>query len=236
MTIDIEAKKEDIADVVIMPGDPLRAKFIADNYLENAKLINRIRNMFGFTGYYKGKRVTVMGSGMGMPSMGIYSYELYKFYDVKKIIRVGSCGGYDQNLKLFDLILVENAYTESNFAYTVSSSTEKLMSASEELTDKIEDTAKRKNIKLMRGTILCNDGFDAYIDIDSVLKRVPSNIKYLGAEMESFALFHIAHLCNKEAACLVTVVDLPLRKEGVSAEERQKSLQTMIELALESIL
>lgn len=236
MTVHIEARPEDVADVVIMPGDPLRAKFIAENYLENPKLINRIRNMFGYTGYYKGKRVTVMGSGMGMPSMGIYAYELFKFYDVKKIIRVGSCGGYEPNLKLFDLILVDNAYTESNFAYTFSSSTEKTMYASKELTDKIEETAKKINIKLVRGTILSNDAFDPYIDIDSLLKRVPNDIHYLGAEMEAFALFHVANLCHKDAACLVTVVDLPRTKEEVSAEERQKSLQTMIELALESIL
>lgn len=236
MTVHIEARPEDVADVVIMPGDPLRAKFIAENYLENPKLINRIRNMFGYTGYYKGKRVTVMGSGMGMPSMGIYAYELFKFYDVKKIIRVGSCGGYEPNLKLFDLILVDNAYTESNFAYTFSSSTEKTMYASKELTDKIEETAKKINIKLVRGTILSNDAFDPYIDIDSLLKRVPNDIHYLGAEMEAFALFHVANLCHKDAACLVTVVDLPRTKEEVSAEKRQESLQTMIELALESIL
>jgi len=236
MTVHIEARPEDVADVVIMPGDPLRAKFIAENYLENPKLINRIRNMFGYTGYYKGKRVTVMGSGMGMPSMGIYAYELFKFYDVKKIIRVGSCGGYDPNLKLFDLILVDNTYTESNFAYTFSSNKEKIMYASKELTNKIEETAKKKNIRLVRGTILSNDAFDPYIDIDSLLKRIPNDIHYLGAEMEAFALFHVANLCHKDAACLVTVVDLPRTKEEVSAEKRQESLQTMIELALESIL
>lgn len=235
MTIHIEAKKEDIADVVIMPGDPLRAKFIAENYLEEPKLINKVRNMLGYTGFYKGKRVTVMGSGMGMPSMGIYSYELFKFYDVKKIIRVGSCGGYGKDLKLFDTILVENAYSESNFAYTVNSSTDKLISASKELTDKIENIAHNLDIKVTRGTILSNDAFDAYIDMKSVLERIPSDIHYLGSEMEAFALFHIAHICGCEAACLVTVADLPLTKALATPEERQTSLQTMIKLALESI-
>jgi purine-nucleoside phosphorylase len=235
MPIHIEAKKEDIADVVIMPGDPLRAKFIAENYLEDAKLVNKVRNMLGYTGFYKGKRVTVMGSGMGMPSMGIYSYELFKFYDVKKIIRVGSCGGYDKNLKLFDIILVENAYSESNFAYTVNSSNEKLISASKQLTDYIADTAIKTGIKVTRGTILSNDAFDAYIDMKSVLDRIPSNIHYLGSEMEAFALFHMANILGREAACLVTVSDLPGTSVKATPEERQTSLQTMIKLALESI-
>ena len=117
MTPHNEAKKEDIAEIVLMPGDPLRAKYIAENFLENYKLVNSVRNMYGYTGYYKGKRLTVFASGMGMPSMGIYAYELYKFYDVKSIIRLGSCGAYSPNLNIFDTILVNTSYTEGNFAY-----------------------------------------------------------------------------------------------------------------------
>ena len=117
MTPHNEAKKDDIADIVLMPGDPLRAKYIAENFLTDYKLINSVRNMLGYTGYYKGKRVTVFASGMGMPSIGIYAYELYKFYDVKSIIRLGSCGAYSPDLNIFDTILVNNSYTEGNFAY-----------------------------------------------------------------------------------------------------------------------
>ena len=119
MTPHNEAKKEDIADIVLMPGDPLRAKYIAENFLENSKLVNTVRNMYGYTGFYKGRKITVFASGMGMPSMGIYAYELYKFYDVKSIIRLGSCGAYSENLNIFDTILVENSYTEGNFAYAL---------------------------------------------------------------------------------------------------------------------
>src|SRR5574344_1025895 len=117
MTPHNEAQKEDISNIVLMPGDPLRAKYIADNFLEEAKLVNSVRNMFGYTGTYKGKKITVFASGMGMPSIGIYSYELYKFYNVDAIIRIGSCGAYNENLNIFDTILVDNAYTEGNFAY-----------------------------------------------------------------------------------------------------------------------
>ena len=119
MTPHNEAKKEDIADIVIMPGDPLRSKYIAENYLTNYKLVNQVRGMYAYTGNYKGKKVTVMASGMGIPSMGIYAYELYKIYDVKSIIRIGSCGGYLQEEKLFDIILATDVYSESNFAYTL---------------------------------------------------------------------------------------------------------------------
>lgn len=236
MTPHIEAKKEDIAKIVIMPGDPLRAKLIAETYLENYKLVNKVRNMFAYTGFYKGQKITVMGSGMGMPSMGIYSYELFKFYDVDTIIRVGSCSGYLKESKLFDIILVNSAYSESNFALTYNGVKCHLIEPSSELSDKIYNTSKKSNINIYQGTILTSDGFDIYIDIKGVLDRVPSDIKLIGAEMEAFALFYIAKQFHKNAACLVTIVDKIDEGISASAEEREKALNQMIELALNSIL
>ena len=156
MTPHNEAKKEDIAKIVLMPGDPLRAKYIADNFLENPKLINSVRNMFGYTGTYKAKEITVFSSGMGMPSMGIYSYELFKFYGVEKIIRIGSCGAYDKNLNLFDTILVDQSYTEGNFAYTWNEENCHIAQSSKELNQQIEETAKRIHIPYIKGNSFCH--------------------------------------------------------------------------------
>ena len=142
------AKMGDIAETVLLPGDPLRAKFIAENFLENPVQFNSVRNMFGYTGTYKGKKISVMGSGMGIPSIGIYSYELYKFYDVKKIIRIGSCGAYDDSLELLDTILVDKSYSEGNFALTYRNSNEHIIDGTQALNDSIEETAKNLNIKL----------------------------------------------------------------------------------------
>ena len=150
MTPHNEAKKEDIADVVIMPGDPLRAKYIAEKYLDDYKLVNSVRGMYAYTGFYKGKRVTVMGHGMGMPSIGIYAYELYKLYDVKEIIRIGSCGGYLKEEKLFDIILSTEAYSESNFALTLNNEDCHLVKSDEELNNKISDVALKKGINLFK--------------------------------------------------------------------------------------
>lgn len=236
MTPHIEAKKEDVASIVIMPGDPLRAKFIAENYLENYKLINEVRGMLGYTGYYKGKEVTIMGSGMGMPSIGIYSYELYKFYDVESIIRVGSCGGYSKDCKLFDIILADSAYTEGNFALTFNDNDCHLIESSKELSETIYNCSKNMNIDLYRGTILTSEGFDFYIDLKGMIDRIPNNVNVIGAEMEAFALFYTAKALNKKAACLATVVDRHDEKKQASIEDREKALIKMIELALESIL
>lgn len=224
----------EIADVVLMPGDPLRAKYIADNFLENAVCFNEVRAMYGFTGMYKGKKVSVMGSGMGMPSIGIYAHELYEFYNVKKIIRIGSCGAYDENLKLLDTILVDRAYSESNFALTYMGENSHIVSASENLTNLISDVAKEDNIKVIRGTVLTSEAFDLYIDVDSLLKRVPSEIKCIAAEMEAYALFNVAKRCNKEAACLLSVVDVINDKKSIPAIKRQNALNDMIKIALDT--
>ena len=237
MTPHNEAKKEDIADIVIMPGDPLRAKYIAEKYLDNYRLVNKVRGMYAYTGSYKDKRVTIMAHGMGIPSIGIYAYELYKIYDVKQIIRIGSCGGYLREEKLFDIILSERAYSESNFAYTLNNDNCHLASADKELNKIIENVAVKKGIKLFKGTTVCLDCFDLYMtDLNKFLNRIPKDIKPIGAEMEAFALFYIAKMLNKKAACLMSVVDSKHITEVATFEEREKGLDKMIELALDSIV
>lgn len=233
-----EANLGDIANTVIMPGDPLRAKYIAENFLDNYKLVNSVRGMYAFTGTYKGKELTVMAHGMGMPSIGIYAYELYTIYGVEKIIRIGSCGGYDTNLKLFDIILAESSYTEGNFALTFNNENCHLVQSSESLNKVILDTAKDLDLNLYTGTTVCTDCFDLYMqNPKTFFNRIPADIHVCAAEMEAFALFYTAKVLNKHAACLMTVVDLNFDKTQVAtAEEREKNLNKMITLALESSL
>ena len=230
-----EANLGDIAKTVIMPGDPLRAKYIAENFLENVKLVNQVRGMYAYTGTYKGNEITVMASGMGMPSMGIYAYELYKFYEVENIIRIGSCGGYKPELKLFDIILAEKVFSESSFALTLNNDNCHIAQADKELNSIIEKTAKETNINLFKGNTVCTDCFDVYMtDVNKFLERVPSDFNPLGAEMEAFALFYTAKMLNKKAACLMSVVDSKFIKEIATPEERQTGLNDMIKLALDS--
>ena len=230
-----EANVGDIAKTVIMPGDPLRAKYIAENFLEDARLVNKVRNIFAYTGKYNGKEITVMASGMGMPSMGIYCYELYKFYGVDTIIRIGSCGGYIPELKLFDIILAENVFSESNFALTLNNDDCHMVSADKSLNDLIEDTAKKSGISLYRGNTVCTDCFDIYMtDVNKFLERLPSDFNPLGAEMEAFALFYVAKLLNKKAACLMSVVDSKFIEQVATSREREIGLNAMIKLALDA--
>ena len=230
-----EANIGDIAKTVIMPGDPLRAKYIAENFLEDAKLVNKVRNILAYTGKYNGKDITVMASGMGMPSMGIYCYELYKFYGVENIIRIGSCGGYIPELKLFDIILADNVFSESNFALTLNNDNCHIASSNKSLTDNIENTAIKNNISIHRGNTVCTDCFDVYMtDVNKFLKRIPENFNPLGAEMEAFALFYVAKMLDKKAACLMSVVDSKFIKDVATSEEREKGLNTMIKLALDA--
>ena len=236
MSIHCNAKKEDIEKTVLMPGDPLRAKYIAENFLENPRLVNTVRNMLAYTGTYKGKPVTVFSSGMGMPSMGIYSYELFKFYGVEKIIRIGSCGAYSEDLNLFDTILVDKSYTETNFAYSWSEKEEHIAEADLELNNKLEETAKKLNIPLIKGNSLCNEVFDGYLDdIDGFIARFPKDLNIIACEMEAFALFYMAKYFNKKAACLLTVVDSHYKNQESTSEERERSLNNMIKIALESV-
>ena len=229
MTIHISAKKEDISNIVIMPGDPLRAKLVAEKFLDDYKLINSTRNMFGYTGYYKGKKITVMASGMGNASMGIYSYELFNDYDVDYIIRVGTAGAYTNELKLFDILLVNSSYSNSSYAKNLGF-TDNFVNSSLELNEVIEEFAKENNINIERGNIHCTDTFYEK-DYSEFL-----NYKCLGVEMETFALFTNAKLFNKHASAILTITDNLVTKERISSEEREKSTIKMIELALDSVL
>lgn len=234
MSIHCDAKKDDIEKTVLMPGDPLRAKYIAENFLDNPRLVNTVRNILAYTGTYNSKPITVFSSGMGMPSIGIYSYELYKFYDVEKIIRIGSCGTYNKDIHLFDTILVDKSYTEGNFAYEWSGKKEHVSVASKELNDLIDNTAKKLGINCIRGNAFCNDCFDGYLDnLDDFISRLPKDV--LACEMEAFALFYIAKYLGKQASCLLTVVDAYFESKSITAEERERSLNEMITLALESV-
>lgn len=227
----------EIAKTVIMPGDPLRAKYIAGNFLENYKLVNDVRNIYTYTGTYKGKEITIMASGMGMPSMGIYAYELYKIYDVENIIRIGSCGGYKPDLKLFDIILAEKVFTEGNFALTLNNDDCHIINANKELNFVIENTAKENNINLVVGNTVCTDCFDVYMtDVNQFLARIPKDFNPVGAEMEAFALFYVANMLDKKASCLMSVVDSRFINEIATPEQRQTGLNTMIKLALDSAI
>lgn len=228
MTPHIEANKGDIAKTVLMPGDPLRAKYIAETYLNDYKLVNTVRNIYAYTGYYNNKLITVMASGMGMPSIGIYSYELYKFYDVENIIRIGSAGAYCESIKLYDVILATNAYSKSSYALVQNGCKSDTLSSSNELNSIIERCALEKDIKLNKGTVYSSDVFYGNDDIEDLY----NNHNCLATEMESFALFHNANILNKRATALLTISDNLITKEKITPEEREKSFSNMIELAL----
>jgi len=232
-----EAQIEDIAKTVIMPGDPLRAKYIAENFLENVKLVNSVRGMYTYTGTYKGKELTVMASGMGIPSMGIYSYELYHFYDVKNIIRIGTCGAFTEDIELLDILLVDKSYTESNYALSFDDVDIHIAESSSYLNSVIENTSNEIGIKCSKKATLCNECFDPYIpDFKKNLERVPSPLQIASSEMESFSLFYNAKREGKNAACLLSAVDVITTKRSLSSEERQNGLNAMIKLALESAI
>ena len=232
----IESELEDIAPVVLMPGDPLRAKYIAENFLEDAKLINKVRNMFGYTGTYKGKRVTVFASGMGIPSIGIYSYELYKFYNVEKIIRIGTSGSFSPDIKLLDVVLSSGAYCKSYFDQLLDGVDVDFMQSSADLNRQIMNKAKEKNIDLKVGKTITSDVFDLYCDDEDRFRGNFPDMNFLAVEMEAFGLFYIANKLGREASCLMTVVDSLYDKRSLTSEERETSLNNMIEIALESII
>ncbi len=230
--------KSDIAQIVLMPGDPLRAKYIAEEFLEDAKLVTSVRNMLGYTGLYKGKRVTIMGSGMGMPSMSIYAFELIHYFNVKKIIRIGTCGAVSPKALVGEVLLSDRVYSESNFAYTYNDYQEHVVKASKSLNEIIKSTAEELNMsdKIHEGMLTTMDVFGPYIDYDRVLNRIPKEYEILGEEMEAFALIHIANSMNIEATAMATVSDSKYSDKVLSIEDRQKSLKDMIKLALESII
>lgn len=226
MSLHIEALKENISNIVLMPGDPKRCEFIANNYLTDVKLVNTIRNMNAYTGVYKGIKISIVPSGMGMPSLGIYAHELYTCYDVDTIIRIGTCGTF--NKKVFDVILVEEANTTSTFAYEYNKQNTLTSTPNKELNDKIKETAIEKNIDLINGNIFTTDSF--------YKNDASHEMIFDGVEMETFALFHIANSLNKKAATLLTVSDVIGTDQIISAEDREKGLIKMIELALETTI
>lgn len=229
--------KENIAPLVLFPGDPLRAKYIAVKFLSDYKLVNTVRNMYAFTGYYKGKRITVMGHGMGCPSIGIYAYELYHFYDAKKIIRIGSSGAFSPRIKKLDVCLSTGSYSESSFAYHWSKTREKYFKSSEKLNNDIIETAKSLNMEIKMGPTLTTDTFDPYMPIDHIIEACPIKDDLVAIEMEGFALMHIAECEKKQATMLVTVVDSQFEPNiEITPEMRETSLDKMIVLALESII
>lgn len=233
MTPHNEAKENEIAKTVLMPGDPLRAKFIAETYLDNYKLVNDVRGMYAYTGTYKGKEITVMASGMGMPSIGIYSYELYKFYNVDNIIRVGSAGAYTTDLNLYDLVLVNASYSESTFAKTQNGDESDTIESSSYLNFYIKETAEDMNKHITIGNIHSCDVF--YKEKEN-FRETYKQYGTLGREMETFALFHNAKVLNKRAACILTISNNLVTNAETTSEERQNSFTNMIELALESSL
>ena len=235
-TAHIESKLEDIAEVVLMPGDPLRAKYIAENFLDDYKLINKVRNMFGYTGYYNGKKVTVFASGMGIPSMGIYCYELFKFYNVKKIIRIGTCGTISPDVKLLDVILSKGAFSKTYFAKLFDGSDIDYIASNKLLNEKIIEVAKNSNISIHYGDTITSDVFDPYCDDHDLFLSNFEGYEFLTSEMEAFALFYIANKLDKEATALMTVVDSKYDKRSLTSDEREKSLNDMIKLALDSII
>lgn len=232
MTPHNEAEKNQIAKTVIMPGDPLRAKYIAENFLSDYKLVNTVRNMYAYTGKYNGKEVTVMSSGMGMPSIGIYSYELFKFYDVDEIIRVGSAGSYTKDLNLYDVVLVNACYSESSYAKTQNGCEDNMMYASDSLNFYIKQAATENNIPI---TIANVHSSDVFYKENNNYKELYEKYGCMCVEMESFALFHNAKVLGKKAACILTISDSLVTKEETTAEERQKSFNKMIELALKTL-
>ena len=224
----------DIAKTVLMPGDPLRAKFIADSFLDDVTVFNTVRNMFGYTGTYKGKRVSVMGSGMGIPSISLYAHELYCFYGVENIIRIGSTGTYKEDINVFDTILATGSYSESSFAKCMCGDENVFQYPDPGLNEDLKKAAEKLGITLREGLIWSSDVF--YYDekmLGGALETAMKN-DLIAAEMESFGLFATAKNLGKRAACILTVSDNIITHVETTAEERQEKLVDMIKIALEA--
>jgi len=227
MTPHISAQEDQFSDLVLMPGDPRRAQYIAENYLENCKQVTDVRGIFGYTGYYKNRKISVMASGMGIPSIGIYAYELYQFYHVDTIIRIGTCGSNDKNYSIFDVVLAKQSDTVSNFAKEFAGEDCHVSYPSSLINEAIMKTASTKGILCREETVFTSEAFYHWKDTNQDFKLV---------EMESFALFYIASKLGKQAAALFTISDSFVTKEETTSEEREQHLNEMIVLALESAL
>jgi purine-nucleoside phosphorylase len=233
MSIHISAQPGEIAPIVLMPGDPLRAKYMADNFLENVKQVSSTRNVYFFTGIYKGIQLSIGASGMGCPSIGIYSYELFTEYHVDCIIRIGTCGAYTTELKLFDLLSVKEAASESTYAQYAWGIDGNSITHQGNAFDSIGQAAKKSGTPL----IACNvHSSDIFYRKDSNIPVIATKHNCLAVEMESFALFANAKYLDKTAATLLTVSDIIPTHERISADEREKALLPMMNLALESVL
>ena len=228
----ISAPEGAFAKTVLMPGDPLRAKFIAENFLTDPQLVTSVRNVFGYTGLYKGKPVSVMASGMGIPSIGIYSNELYSQYGVENIIRIGSAGSYVARLDVMDVVMAEAAYSDSSYALVHNGCTDHLLKPSAEINAVIRQKAEELGIDCKKGIVHSSDVFYGTEGWENIAKRTGTEC----VEMESFGLFHNANVLGKRAACLLTISDSFVSKKELSAEERQTSFSTMMRLALETAI
>lgn len=233
MSVHISAKKGEIAKTVLMPGDPLRAKYIADNFLTDVTLVSQTRNIFFFTGKYKGKEITVGASGMGFPSIGIYSFELFTEYDVDTIIRIGTCGAYSTDLKTFDILNVEKAASESTYAKFAWGIEEEAISNQGIAFEKVNETAAELGLNIKASNIHSSDIFYRK---DPAVPAIAEKYNCPAVEMEAFALFANAKHLGKNAATILTVSDIIPTKEFISADQREQALRTMMELSLETAL
>ena len=233
MSIHISAQPGEIAKTVLLAGDPLRAKYIADNFMQEVKLVSTTRNIYFFTGNYKNKPVTVGASGMGCPSIGIYSYELFTEYEADCIIRIGTCGAYTEKMKLFDLINVDMACSESTYAECAFGYKKDRFKHRGNAFDTINETAKQLNLEIKTGPIHSGDVF---YRAEKGKPAIVKKYKCLAAEMEAFALFANARYLKKSAATILTVSDIIPTHEKISADEREKALLPMMNLALESVV
>ena len=223
------AEKGQIASTVLMPGDPLRARYIAETYLEDVECFNTVRNMLGYTGTYKGKKVSVMGGGMGIPSIGIYSYELYHFYDVESIIRIGSAGGFQDDVNVMDIVIGMGACTDSNYAHQYGLPGTFAPIADYELLEKAVQIAKAQGASVKVGNILSSDTF---YDDDSTANEKWKKMGVLAVEMEAAALYMNAARAGKKALCMLTISDHLFKDESLSAADRQTGFGKMMEIAL----
>lgn len=233
MSVHISAKKGEIAKTVLMPGDPLRAKYIADNFLTDVELVSKTRNIFFFTGKYKGKEITVGASGMGFPSIGIYSFELFTEYEVDTIIRIGTCGAYSTDLKLFDILNVQKAASESTYAKFAWGIEDDAISSQGIAFEKISETAAELGLNAKPVNIHSSDIFYRK---DPAVPEIALRHNCPAVEMEAFALFANAQYLGKNAATILTVSDIIPTHEQISADQREQALRTMMELSLETAL
>ena len=226
-----KAEYGDIAKTVLMPGDPLRAKFIADNFLENVRLVSDVRNIYTFTGLYEGNEISVMASGMGMGSMGIYSYELFKEYGVENIIRIGSAGAYSERLKLYDVVLAESVWSESTYAKVQNGCMDDILYPDPSLNQKIMDVGAELGVEVIPGRVHSTDVFYTEPNVDDY-KAIYAKHQCECVDMESFALFHNAKVLGKKASCLLTISDSFVTHEQTTSEERETAFTKMMKVAL----